>query len=88
VKTLRAAHESWNKRDFAGMIGNVAEGLAYTDHGRNVMLNDRRSSGNGLRDGPRHSRMGASPIPATLTREILWLPSSSPKAPTTGRLGQ
>jgi ketosteroid isomerase-like protein len=41
VKTLRAAHESWNKRDFAGMIGNVAEGLAYTDHGRNVMLNDR-----------------------------------------------
>ena len=41
VKTLRAVHESWNKRDFAGVIGNVAEGLAYTDHGRNITLNNR-----------------------------------------------
>jgi len=24
VKTLRAAHESWNKRDFAGVIDNAA----------------------------------------------------------------
>jgi ketosteroid isomerase-like protein len=41
VKTLRAAHESWNKRDFAGVIGNVAKGLAYTDHGRDITLNNR-----------------------------------------------
>jgi len=41
VKTLRAAHESWNKRDFAGVIKNAAEGLAYTDHGRNATLNTR-----------------------------------------------
>ena len=41
VKTLRAAHESWNKRDFAGVIDNVAEGLAYTDHGRNITLHTR-----------------------------------------------
>lgn len=41
VNKLRAAHESWNKRDFAGVIGNVAEGLAYTDHGRNIALNSR-----------------------------------------------
>lgn len=41
VKTLRAAHESWNKRDFAGVISNAAEGLAYTDHGRNTTLNSR-----------------------------------------------
>jgi hypothetical protein len=27
VKTLRAAHESWNKRDFAGVIDNAAENL-------------------------------------------------------------
>jgi hypothetical protein len=26
VKTLRAAHEGWNKRDFAGVINNAAEG--------------------------------------------------------------
>ena len=44
VKTLRAAHESWNKRDFAGVINNAAEGLAYTDHGRNITLNTRDKS--------------------------------------------
>ncbi len=41
VKTLRAAHESWNKRDFEGVLSSVAEGLAYTDHGRNITLNSR-----------------------------------------------
>jgi steroid delta-isomerase-like uncharacterized protein len=45
VKTLRAAHESWNKRDFAGVINNAAEGLAYTDHGRNTTLNTREKFG-------------------------------------------
>jgi len=34
VKTLRAAHESWNKRDFAGVVSNAVKGFAYTDHGR------------------------------------------------------
>ena len=34
VKTLRVAHESWNKRDFVGVICNSAENLAYTDHAR------------------------------------------------------
>jgi hypothetical protein len=28
VKTLRAAHESWNKRDFAGVVSNAVEDLA------------------------------------------------------------
>lgn len=32
VETLRAAHESWNKRDFEGLVKNVAEGLVYADH--------------------------------------------------------
>jgi predicted ester cyclase len=41
VKTLRAAHESWNKRDFAGVVSNAVNGLAYTDHGRNITLNTR-----------------------------------------------
>lgn len=41
VKTLRAAHENWNKRDFAGVIRNTVAGLAYTDHGRNITLNTR-----------------------------------------------
>jgi predicted ester cyclase len=41
VKTLRAAHESWNKRDFAGVIDNAAENLTYTDHARVITLNTR-----------------------------------------------
>jgi ketosteroid isomerase-like protein len=41
VKTLRAAHESWNKRDFAGVIRNATAGLAYADHGRNITLNTK-----------------------------------------------
>ena len=41
MKTLRAAHESWNKRDFAGVVSNAVKGLAYTDHGRNITLNTR-----------------------------------------------
>jgi predicted ester cyclase len=41
VKTRRAAHESWNKRDFAGVASNAVNGLAYTDHGRNITLNTR-----------------------------------------------
>jgi len=41
VKTLRAAHESWNKRDFAGVIRNSAANLTYTDHARPLTLNTR-----------------------------------------------
>ena len=41
VKTLRAAHESWNKRDFAGVIANAAEKFAYTDHARATTLDTR-----------------------------------------------
>ena len=41
VKTVRAAHESWNRRDFQGVIRDSAEGLVYTDHGRSLTLNTR-----------------------------------------------
>lgn len=41
VETLRAAHESWNKRDFAGVVRNAAEGLVYTDTARGLNLNSR-----------------------------------------------
>jgi hypothetical protein len=30
VETLRAAHESWNRRDFAGVVRNSAESLVCT----------------------------------------------------------
>ena len=31
VETLRAAHESWNKRDFAGVVKNANEKLTLED---------------------------------------------------------
>ena len=39
VEILRAAHESWNRRDFAGIVRNSAESLVYTDNARNLSLN-------------------------------------------------
>jgi steroid delta-isomerase-like uncharacterized protein len=41
VETLRAAHESWNRRDFQGIVRNTAEGLVYRDHARALTLNNR-----------------------------------------------
>ena len=41
VEMLRAAHESWNKRDFAGVVKNAAEKLTYTDNARAVTFNSR-----------------------------------------------
>jgi predicted ester cyclase len=41
VETLRAAHESWNKRDFAGVVRNSAENLVYTDNARALTMNSR-----------------------------------------------
>jgi len=41
VETLRAAHQSWNKRDFDAVVSNAVKGLAYTDHGRNITLDTR-----------------------------------------------
>ena len=41
VKVLRAARESWNKRDFAGVIEKAAENLAYSDHARAITLSTR-----------------------------------------------
>ena len=41
VEILRAAHESWNRRDFTGVVRNAADGLAYTDQARGLRLNTR-----------------------------------------------
>ncbi len=41
VEKIRTAHESWNRRDFQGVIREAAENLSYTDHGRNLTLNGR-----------------------------------------------
>lgn len=41
VRTLRDAHESWNRRDFAHVVRNASEGLVYTDAARGLNLNSR-----------------------------------------------
>jgi len=41
VEKVRSAHESWNRRDFQGVIREAAEGLTYTDQGRNLTLTGR-----------------------------------------------
>jgi len=41
VEALRAAHKSWNRRDFQGVVANAADGLAYTDNARGLKLNSR-----------------------------------------------
>jgi len=41
VKTPRAAHESWNRRDFPGVVRHTYEGLTYVDHARALTLNTR-----------------------------------------------
>ncbi len=42
VEALRAVHESWNRRDFAGIVRNSAESLVYTDNARSLSLSDGR----------------------------------------------
>ena len=41
VDTMRAAHESWNRRDYAGIVRNTTETFSYIDHSRNLTLNGR-----------------------------------------------
>jgi predicted ester cyclase len=36
VETMRAAYESWNRRDFDAMVSEAAPTLSYTDRARNV----------------------------------------------------
>ena len=41
VETLRAAHESWNRRDFDATVSAMTENASYTDHARNLTLKSR-----------------------------------------------
>ena len=42
VEALRAAHESWNRRDFEGVVRNTADNLTYRDHPRGETLNGKQ----------------------------------------------
>ena len=42
VETLRAAHESWNRRDFDGLLQNVADNVTYADRARGSTMNNKQ----------------------------------------------
>jgi steroid delta-isomerase-like uncharacterized protein len=42
VETLRAAHESWNGRDFDGLVRNVADNVTYADRARGSSMNNKK----------------------------------------------
>jgi steroid delta-isomerase-like uncharacterized protein len=42
VEVIRAAHQSWNARDFEGVTRDVAENLVYTDRARNLTLSSKQ----------------------------------------------
>jgi hypothetical protein len=44
VNALRRAQQSWNKRDFAGVIDTACENLTYTHPARIIALNTREKS--------------------------------------------
>ncbi len=42
LETIRAAHESWNRRDFDGIVRNMVDNVVYTDRARNLTLSSRQ----------------------------------------------
>jgi hypothetical protein len=44
VDTLRAAHQSWNRRGFDGTVSAMTENASYTDHARNLQLKNQNES--------------------------------------------
>jgi steroid delta-isomerase-like uncharacterized protein len=41
VETMRAAHDSWNRRDFDAMVSAVGPTISYTDYARGVAIKTR-----------------------------------------------
>ena len=42
VDTVRAAHESWNRRDFDGVVQHMADNVSYIDTARGETLNSKQ----------------------------------------------
>jgi C-1 hydroxylase len=42
VESVRAAHESWNRRDFDGIVRNMADNLVYADRPRNLTIKGKQ----------------------------------------------
>ncbi len=42
VETLRAAYESWNRREFDRTVEHTTDNVVYQDHGRNETLHGKQ----------------------------------------------
>lgn len=42
VEIVRAAHDSWNRRDFNGVIRDMADNGIYIDRARNLTMNKQK----------------------------------------------
>lgn len=42
VETIRAAHESWNRRDFDGLVRDTADNIVYTDQATRLTVNGKQ----------------------------------------------
>ena len=86
VETLRAAHDSWNRRNFQGIVRNAAEDLVYTDHARALTLNNRDKFREWTEAWAKAFSDGrASRTLSTSTLAMWSLPDSPLKAPMMGR---
>ena len=85
VETLRAAHESWNRRDFQGIVRNAAEDLVYTDHARALSLNNRDKFREWTESWAKAFSDGRITNPSTSTLATWSLPDSPLRAPMMGR---
>jgi steroid delta-isomerase-like uncharacterized protein len=43
VETVRAAHESWNRRDYEGVVRNMSDGITYTDNARGQSFSGKQT---------------------------------------------
>ncbi|MFB3915377.1 MAG: ester cyclase [Terriglobales bacterium] len=42
VETVRASYDSWNRRDFDGIVATLADSFTYKDYARNETLNSKQ----------------------------------------------
>jgi steroid delta-isomerase-like uncharacterized protein len=42
VEIVRAAHDSWNRRDFDGLVRDMDDNIVYNDKARNLTLNGKQ----------------------------------------------
>jgi steroid delta-isomerase-like uncharacterized protein len=43
VETVRAAHESWNRRDYDGLVQDMADNITYNDTPRNLTVKGKQN---------------------------------------------